>query len=34
MNGILELLRVVLETVAIVFGIVISMYMFGGLIFD
>lgn len=33
MNGILELLKVVLETTAIVFGLIISLYMFGGLIF-
>ncbi len=32
MNGILELLKVILETVAIVFGLVLSIYMFGGLI--
>lgn len=33
MNGILELLKVVLETTAIVFGLIISLYMFGGFIF-
>lgn len=32
MNGILEFLKVILETVAIVFGLMISVYMFGGLI--
>lgn len=32
MNGILEYLKVILETGAIVLGIVISIYMFGGLI--
>lgn len=32
MNGILELLKVILETTAIVFGLVISLYMFGGFI--
>ena len=33
MNGILELLKVILETTAIVAGLVISLYMFGGFIF-
>lgn len=33
MNGILELLKVILETMAIVAGLVISLYMFGGFIF-
>lgn len=32
MNGILELFKVILETVAIVLGLVLSIYMFGGLI--
>ena len=32
MNGILEFLKVILETVAIVLGLVLSIYMFGGLI--
>lgn len=32
MNGILEFLKVILETLAIVFGLVLSIYMFGGLI--
>ncbi|MDE6204042.1 MAG: threonine/serine exporter family protein, partial [Lachnospiraceae bacterium] len=32
MNGILELLKVILETMAIVFGLIVSIYMFGGLI--
>ncbi|MDO5336135.1 MAG: threonine/serine exporter family protein [Eubacteriales bacterium] len=32
MNGILEFLKVILETVAIVLGLVISIYMFGGTI--
>ena len=31
MNGILELLKVLTETVAIVFGLALSIYMFGGL---
>ncbi len=30
MNGILEFLKVILETMAIVFGLIISIYMFGG----
>ncbi len=32
MNGILEFLKVVLETIAIVLGLFLSIYMFGGLI--
>lgn len=32
MNGILEILKVLMETVAIVLGLVISIYLFGGLI--
>lgn len=32
MNGILEFLKVVLETLAIVLGLIISIYVFGGLI--
>lgn len=32
MNGILEILKVLMETVAIVLGLVLSIYMFGGLI--
>lgn len=32
MNGILEFLKVIFETMAIVFGLVISVYIFGGLI--
>ena len=30
MNGILEFLKVVLESVAIVLGLVLSIYLFGG----
>ena len=33
MNGILELLKVILETTAIVVGLLLSLYMFGGFIF-
>ena len=33
MNGILELLKVILETTAIVAGLLLSLYMFGGFIF-
>lgn len=32
MNGILEILKVLMETVAIVLGLILSIYMFGGLI--
>ena len=32
MNGILEILKVLMETVAIVLGLVLSIYLFGGLI--
>lgn len=32
MNGILEILKVLMETMAIVLGLVLSIYLFGGLI--
>lgn len=32
MNGIIEFFKVILETIAIVLGLILSIYMFGGLI--